>query len=149
MTVEAPKRTRADHYRDMVQIRLAQPEIGPAIAAILKENGIEFPGCDWSKVSANWLVAEVDDEVIGCVQVMPALPVSWAEFLFVKPSISFKLRAIALRKLMQQAIVTAHVAGASVIACMVDGKNQKFYDVITKMDFVAVSPHMAMAKRLK
>ena len=148
MTVESPHKTRAEVYRDMVDIRLAGPDSGEHIALILKENEIDLE-CDWSRVSANWLIACVDDEVIGCVQVLPATPVAWCEFLLVKPSAPFKIRAIAIRKLMQQAIATAHVLGATYVAGMVHGKNQKFYDVLTKMGCTAVAPHMAMLKRLK
>lgn len=147
--VQTAKKTRADHYREMVAIRLAVPEAGPLIAGILKENGIQVDEADFQTVSANWLIACVEDEVIGCVLVLPAVPFAAAEFLMVKPSASFKLRAIAIRKLMQQAMATAYACGATHIVGMVDGKNQKFYDVLTKDGFSAVSPHMAMIKRLK
>ena len=148
MTVESTHKTRAEVYRDMVEIRLANPGSGEHIALILKENEIVLE-CDWSNVSANWLIACVDDEVIGCVQVLPATPVAWCEFLLVKPSAPFKLRAIAIRKLIHQAMATAHALGATYLAAMVHGKNQKFYDVLSKIGFTAVAPHMAMLKRLK
>ena len=145
----AVKKTRAQVLRDKVVIRLATDEAGPLIAEVLKENGIEFPGADWSKVFPNWLIATEGDEVIGCLQVLPAKPVTWCEFLFVKPSAGFKTRAIAIRKLIAAGMSTAFHGGATHVAGMVDGKNHKFYGVLTKLNFVAVSPHMAMLKRLK
>lgn len=146
---KAEHKTRAQVLRDKVVIRLATDEAGPLIAGVLKANGIEIPGADWSKVFPHWLIATVDDEVIGCLQVLPAKPVTWCEFLYVKPSAGFKMRAIAIRKLIAAGMSTASYAGATHVAGMVDGRNQKFYDVLVRLNFVAVAPHMAMLKRLK
>jgi len=143
------KRTRADVYRERVQIRLATDEAGPLIAEVLRENNIEIPGTDWSKVFPHWLIATVDDSVIGCMMVMPGKPFGHGGFLCVRPSAGFKMRAIAIRKLVHQAVATCHYYGSSYVIGMVDGRNQKFYDVLTKMGFTAISPHMAMMKRIK
>jgi hypothetical protein len=91
-----------------VEIRLAVNDAGPAIAAVLKANGIELEHADWSKVFPHWLIATVDDDVIGCCQVLPAKPVGYVEFLFVMPSAPFKVRAIAIRKLIIQSMATLH-----------------------------------------
>ena len=143
------KRTRAVIMREKVKIRLALDETGPLIAEVLKENGIELPGMDWSKVFPHWLLATCDDDVIGVLQVMPSKPIAWCEFLYVKPSVGFKLRAIAIRKLIAAGMTTCYHAGASYVAGMVDCKNQKFYDILTKLNFVTLSPHMAMVKSMK
>ena len=130
---ERPRKTRAQVMRDRVQVRLAVgDEAGPLIAEILKENGIELPGTEWSGPLPHWLIACDNDEVIGCLQVMPAKPVSHCEFLCVKPSISFKLRAIAIRKLMLQGLATAYHAGASYVACNVSASNKQFLGVVEK-----------------
>lgn len=148
ITSPQKKRTRADVLRDKVKIRLALDEAGPLIAGVLKENGIELPGADWSKVFPNWLIATVDDEVIGCLLVLPAKPVTYGEFLYTKPAAGFKLRAIAIRKLIAAGMTTAHQNGSSYVAGLVDFKNEKFHKILTQLNFVAVSPRMMMAKRL-
>ena len=127
------KRTRAVVLRDKVKLRLALDETGPLIAEILKENGIDLPGMDWSKVFPHWLIATVDDDVIGCLQVMPSKPIAYCEMLCVTEKVSFKLRAIAIRKLIQQGVATAYHGGASYLGFNIDFGNDKFTKVITKM----------------
>ena len=146
---EIIKRTRANVLRDKVKIRLALDETGPMIAEVLKANGIELPGADWSKVFPSWLIATVDDEVIGVLQVMPAKPVSYCEMLFTKPKAPFKLRAIAARKLILQGISTAFHNGSSYVACNVDFGNEKFEGVLEKLTVVRMSERTLFVKRLK
>ena len=145
---ERQHKTRAQVQRDKVKIRLATDEAGLLIADVLKSNGIELPFANWSKVFPSWLIATVDDDVIGCVQVMPAKPVGYAEWLYVKPSAPFKMRAIAVHKLIYAAIATVQQAGASYITCLQDNNNTKFSDVLKKINFVPVSENTRLVKRL-
>lgn len=143
------KRTRAVIMREKVKIRLALDETGPLIAEVLKENGIELPGMDWSKVFPHWLLATCDDDVIGVLQVMPSKPIAYCEMLCVRPKVSFKLRAIAIRKLIQQGIATAYHGGASYVACNVDFGNDKFENVVEKLNVVRMCERTLFMKRLK
>lgn len=149
VALQAPTRSRAQALRDKVEIRLAVDEAGPAIAAVLQDNGIEIPGCDWSKVFPNWLIATVDDDVIGCCQVIPGRPVGYVEFLFVKPSVNFKLRAIAIRKLIIQSMATLYHAGCQYVGGVVGQENEKFAEVIKKLSFVKTFPADVYVKRLR
>lgn len=146
---EASKPTRAHALRDKVVIRLAIDETGPMIAAVLKENGIEIPGMDWSKVFPHWLIATVENDVVGCVQVLPAKPVGYLEFLFVKKSSPFKVRAIALDKLLIQGFSTLHLAGCQFVGGIVEKSNVKFADVLERRSFVKVSSADIYLKSLK
>lgn len=128
-------KTRAQVLRDKVVIRLATNTAGPEIAAVLKENKVELPGADWDSVFPHWLIATVDDDVIGCCQVSIAKPVGFVEFMFVRKSAPFKLRAIALRKLGIQALSTLHLAGCAYIGGVVATSHFKFANVIKKMHF--------------
>lgn len=119
------------------------------IADVLKSNGIELPGADWSKVFPNWLIATVDDEVIGCLMALPGKPVSFFEFLYVKPTAGFKFKAIAIRKLVLQAISTAKLNGSCYAACTVDLTNKKFAGVMDGIQCVPVSTVEIRAKRLR
>lgn len=141
-------RSRAQALRDKVEIRLAVNEAGPMIAALLKENGIELPGADWSNVFPHWLLATVDDEVIGCCQVILSKPIGYVEFLFVKPSAPFKLRAIALRKLGIQATNTLYHFGCQYMGGMLESGNKKFADVLEKMNYLEVMSGKVFLKRL-
>jgi hypothetical protein len=143
-----PVRSRAQVLRDKVEIRLAVNEAGPAIAAVLKANGIELPNADWSKVFPHWLIATVGDDVIGCCQVLPAKPVGYVEFLFVKPSAPFKIRAIAMRKLIVQSMATLHYGGCQYVGGVVATKNHKFANVLEGLNFAKSYQADMFVKRL-
>ena len=143
----APKRTRATVLKDRVKIRLATDEAGPLIAEALKENNIEVPGADWSKVFPSWLIATVGEEVIGCIQVMPAKPVGWLEFLFTKKSAPYKLRVIAFRKLLEQGAGTLKMAGCSYVLGTVEPGNKAFMDILAKYQAINVGSVNLMAWR--
>ena len=142
------KKTREAMLRERVVIRLALDETGPMIAAILKDNGVELPGADWNHVFPHWLIACDGDDVIGCVMVMPAKPVGYAEFLLVKPSVSFKLRAIAIRKLIIAAMATVQAGKASYVACNIAENNEKFSGVIEKLGVSKFHRRTLYVKRL-
>lgn len=149
MLDEVSKPTRAQIMRDKVKIRLAVNAAGPKIAEVLRENGINLPAADWTSVYPHWLIATVDDEVIGCCQVLPANPVGYVEFLFVRPSAPFKMRAIATRKLIVQSMATLQLSGCHYVGAIVAQGNRKFSDVITKLSFVETFPADVFVKRLR
>ena len=144
----AKKRTRADVYRDRVKIRLATNEAGPLIADLLRENGIELVSADWKDIGGSWLIATLDDDVIGVVQVLLGKPAGYLEFLFVKPSAPFKFRAIAVRKLLIQGFATLKFFGAQYVGGAVSTKNAKFRQVLTDLGFVKCSETELVIKRL-
>lgn len=141
-------RSRAQVLRDKVEIRLAVNEAGPQIAAVLKANGIELAHADWSEVFPHWLIACVDELVIGCCQVLHSKPVGYVEFLCVHPEAPFKIRAIALRKLMLQSINSIYTYGAQYVGGVVGQKNRKFSEVIEKTGFVKTYSADMYAKRI-
>lgn len=145
--IEQP-RTRAQALRDKVEIRLAVNEAGAAIEAVLAANGIKIPDADWSNVFPHWLIATVEDEVIGCVQVAISKPVGYLEFLFVLPSTPFKLRAIAIRKLLIQGFSTLHLAGCQYVGGVVEKGNGKFANVLENLRFVKTYGADVYVKRL-
>ena len=141
-------KTRAQITRDSVEIRLAVDEAGPLIAEILKENGVVLEGAKWDSVFPHWLLATCGDEAIGCCQVLVAKPVGFVEFLFVRKSVPFKVRALAIRKLMLQSIATLHLHGCSYAGCLVATKNFKFANVIEKLNAVKMYQADVWAKRV-
>ena len=142
------KPSRAQVLRDSVSIRLAVNSAGPLIADILKENGVELNGAQWGQIFPHWLLATNGDDAIGCVQVIPSKPIGYLEFLFVRPSVSFKLRAIALRKLAIQGMATLYHGGAQYVAGIVDTKDKKYLGVIEKSGATPLYTGHLVIKRL-
>lgn len=147
VSVSAPSKSRAQVLRDRVEIRLAVNEAGPQIEALMKANGINLEA-DWGKVFPHWLIACVDELVIGCCQVVHSKPVGYIEFLLVHPEAPFKVRAISIRKLLYQAMNSLYAYGAQYVGGVVAQKNKKFVPVIEKMGFVKTFPADVFVKRL-
>lgn len=138
-------KTRAQTLRDKVSLCL--PVNGLGVAEVLLANGITLPGVDWSEIGPHWVIATTGDEVIGCVQVMPSKPIGYVNMLHVKPTVSFKLRAIALRKLALQAIASLDMAGCT-YACG-HLPNPRYLDVAKRLNFIEGAPETLLVKRLK
>lgn len=134
--------------RDRVVIRLATNEAGPLIAEVLEDNGITLEHADWSKVFPHWLIACDGDQAIGCCQVLVAKPVGYVEFLFVRPSAPFKLRAIAIRKLIIQSMATLYHGGCQYVGGVVAVKNYKFANVLEGLNFAKTYGADIYLKRL-
>lgn len=137
--VAEKKRTRAEALRARIKIRLASNEAGQEIARILAANGVVLPDADWSAVFPHWLIATDGNEVIGCCQVLHGKPVGFVEFLYAKPSASYKLRVIGIRKLMISAMATLHAAKTRYIGGFVDQKNRKLAEVLSKHSFTRIA----------
>lgn len=148
-TPQGSTRSRAQAIRDKVVIRLALNETGPAIEAILKANGIELPGAQWDKVYPHWLIATVDDDVVGCCQLLFSKPIGYVEFFFVKPDLPFKMRVIALRKLGIQATNSLYHFGCQYIGGMIDDSRRgKLIAILEKMNFHEIMSGTVFLKRL-
>lgn len=142
------KLTRAQIMRNKVQLRLAENADGEAIAEIMADNGFVMHGTDWSEISPNWLVAETDGLVIASCMILLAKPVSFVEFLYVRNSVPFKLRAIAVKKLIEQCETTIRLSGAQFIGGIVDAENANWQGVLEKIGFQQGQPVHLIAKRL-
>ena len=140
--------TRAEMLRDSVKIRLANDNMGAKIAEVLSANGVDIDCTSWDSVYPYWLIATHNDDVIGCCQVLPAQPVGYAEFLCVSPSAGFKLRAIALRKLIAQAMLTLRLAKCQYAGANIEAGNFKFANMLEKIDFVKSYQSDLFVKRL-
>lgn len=143
------KHNRAQVMRDRVRIRLATNEAGAEIEKLFAANDIDLPACDFSVIFPHWLIATIEDEVIGCIMILPAKPFGLVEFLLVKPTTSFKYRAIAVKKLAEQAAATLMIYGSSYLFCTVNADNRRFADILLRHGMVPVTDGQLMAKRLK
>lgn len=95
-----------------IALRLARPDDGPTIGNMLHLSGWHFEGVDWSNPSPNWLVAEIDELIVGCLCVYPARPFGWMEYLCVETELRPRIRAVVARDLLLQGLATLKAAGS-------------------------------------
>ncbi len=141
--------TKRARLREEIKIRIATDAMGPVIAEILQENGIEFAGADWGAVSPHWLIATLDDEVIACLQVLPSKPIGYLEYFYARPSLPMKTKIIAMQEIIDHGWKTLMVYGASFCVGSVERHNKNYRTILEKYNFVNVVDTCLMAKRLR
>lgn len=108
-TAPRPQRPKV---RQRVHLRMATAADGLTMGNMLHLSGFKFEGVDWSKVSPNWLVAEIGGLIVGCICVYPGQPFGWKEFLCVEGELSHRARALVVRALHSQADALLRLAGS-------------------------------------
>jgi len=117
-----------------VLVRFARDAEGMAIAQLVHTCHEGVPKADWSKVYPNWMVAEKDGEVIGCVQLCYAKPIGRLEFLSFVPGLPYRTRALAVRSLLSLASMALRHSGATAVAGTVGFEQKSFKEILKKND---------------
>lgn len=94
----------------MIVIRPATRADGLAIEALLESEKINIGGIDWSDNEHFWNLAVIDEEIVGCIQVIGSRPVGYIGFLAVakkvrKHSVTFKLCESAFAALREMGVL--------------------------------------------
>ena len=71
-----------------VLVHGATNDDGPRISELVSQMGFAVEGLNWSNVRPSWLVAEIEGEIVGCVQALIGRPVGRLEFLSTSPKAS-------------------------------------------------------------
>ena len=117
-----------------VVIRVARNEAGEEIKKLLASAGTPdwTLAVDWSDVFPYWLIATINDEVIGCAQVVPAKPYGYIEFLCVKPDAKSSVRIVAAKKLFVGACQQLAALGSAYAFGFVDIRNKPVKNMLKK-----------------
>lgn len=107
----------------MIEFRICKPDDGRAIAALLvrcHDPNVEPHGVmpDWSIVE-NWIMAEDDGELVGCVAFASAVPIGFAEHLTIDPVIQGMARARLVHRLTGMVHVILKGQGCSALIYLV------------------------------
>ncbi len=103
-------------------VRLAINADGPRIGEMHGPNKL-----DWSKVEPYWLVAELDNEIVGALQMQHGLPVGRLEELTIDAELNPRQRAMVWRQLALVGIRTLMENGSQLVALFIafDDKQHK------------------------
>lgn len=110
-------------------IRVGTPNDGPAIERLLKIGGTELPGIQWEDNYPFWVVAEKNEKIIGCMQIMGSRPVAHGAFFVVHPD---HRNSSAAWKIYQYALSNLRAMGIAAISFFVDEDNQSYKDMIER-----------------
>jgi len=89
--------TRIERAMREVRVRFARDSEGSCVAQMVHTSHEAVPNVGWAKIWPSWIVADRDEELIGCVQVCYGVPIGRLEFLSFIPNLAFRTRALAVR----------------------------------------------------
>jgi hypothetical protein len=116
-----------------VTLRLAEPTEGPRIRNLLLENGqADLEWLDWSDIGHHWIVAELDGELVGCLQHCPGKPFSRLEYLTASKALPHRQRALLLRNLGYAGKAAAQAYGAQASLCVIQDEDASWTRIIQR-----------------
>jgi hypothetical protein len=121
-----------------IEIRLASNYEGDLIRDLVYQNGFDIDWLTWDNIYPYWLVAVVDEEIQGCIQVCPSLPIGRIEILSIKKDITHTPRARIVKMLVSAATVTLKEFGAQAASSIIPHE-MKSYKRVLKKHFGAVN----------
>ena len=147
-TQESPRATTKPR-RPRIEVRIAGPDDAVTVSRLVSEAGFAvLDDLDFSDLYPNWLVAEVDGMVMATVQVLPARPIGYIEYLAADEDLDRKTHTRVLKKLTLSAFVTLKKAGAQMAGFIIPFELKSFKNVIKRRGAVVLASGNFMAVRI-
>lgn len=141
----------ADRLRsaDEITVSIAVDEEGEEIGRLARANNFEFDGwdIDWSSVFPSWLVAKWNGEIVGALQVLPGRPIGRMEFMSIDPDQPLRVRAIAVRKLLNAGLFTLNHHGCEGAAGTIPYDLVGYKEVLENMGGMSINEGWIMLGR--
>jgi hypothetical protein len=131
-----------------LHIRFARDAEAVLIGQMVHGSHDAVPAVAWEAVNPFWLVAEQVGEVIGCVQLCYSRPIGRLEFLSFLPSLPYRTRALAVRRLLDLGCVTLRMHGASSVAGCVPFTERAWRDILKDNGCRVLSSGNVMVKEV-
>ena len=71
-----------------ITVRLASNYEGDLIRELVYQNGFDLDWIDWNDIYPFWLVALMEENIVGCIQVCLSRPIGRIELLSINPDIT-------------------------------------------------------------
>jgi hypothetical protein len=131
-----------------VRVRFARDGEAMLIAQMVHTSHAAVPLTPWDHVYPYWIVAEKDDELIGCLQLCYSLPVARIEFLSFVHGLPYRTRALAVKALLNLARITLQHSGAHVIAGCVGFDQKPFKEILKAEGCTVLTSGNVLAKEV-
>lgn len=96
-----------------MNIRLALNEDGSRLRELVALTQADIEWLDWSDIYPHWLVAEKNDQIVGCINLAVSKPIGRLDLLAVDPSLGPHARGRTVRALILRGLATLKHAGCS------------------------------------
>ena len=134
-----------------IEIRLAQNTDGESMGALAERCGFAFGDwdIDWSDIYPYWILAEVDGEIIGMLNVCPGKPFGRLEMMCVEPTIGQAERRQTIVDLDQQGRAVLVQYGCQGSMCNISFGDKGFKRFAKKHGYRVISSGNLLLKRLR
>ena len=106
-----------------ISVRVILNEDAPAMQTLAAENMDNWMSADgsmieldWSQAFPYWLGAEQENAIVAAIQVLPARPIGRAECLMVRSGVRKRVRAVAVKLLLDTTLVVMARHGVQLVS---------------------------------
>lgn len=135
---------------DHIETRAALNAEGERIRDLLVKTGFNYQGLgfDWSDIEPYWLVALVNGQILGCVQMCPGKPIARMEMLAVDEDLAPRLRAVLVKELILSAMAGLKISGCQAISALINFDMKPFKRFLKKRGAVVLTSGNLMIRRV-
>ena len=131
-----------------IEVRLAQNEDGDTIHDLLHADGLNLEGLDWHDIYPHWLVAEIEEKIVGCVEVLIGKPIGKMEFLATDDALSHRDRACVVKELFAQVGAVLKIAGVQMVSGSIPFEMKAYKRVVKRRGGVVLYSGNTFIKRI-
>jgi hypothetical protein len=109
---------------------------------------LPYNDIDWEGSFPYWLVARINEDIVGCLQVVPSRPMGYAEFMSLDEALEPMPKARVFKALESQARAVMTLGGSSVMGCMITFPFKNFKKLLKRRGYDVVASGNMLATRI-
>lgn len=113
-------------------IRLAVNGDGERIRQLVATTQIDIPTLDWSDIYPYWIAAEINGQIVGCLNVALSKPIGRLDLLAVDGSLPPLARARVVKALIVQGLAVLKADGATATLSVVPFQLRSYRRILKK-----------------
>jgi len=102
------------------------------VDAMTQQYGYTLPPCNWNRLAPFWYVAEVEQTIVGAVQICIGWPIGRIELLSVLPGLSHTNTAKVVKALLYHVFAAMARDGTHLACALVADKDNEFTRVLER-----------------
>ena len=131
-----------------ITVTLAQNGDGGVVENLVLHSGQTFEDLDWHDIYPHWLLARIEDEPAGCIQVCVSKPVGRLEILSISPDLDHRDRACVVKALVSQGMETLRLGGVGMAVGLIPFEFKGYKKLVKRRGGTVIGSGNLLARRL-